>query len=98
VNYVVRPTAGVTAELAEQSRRIQEHFQLIGSLLGENPYPNPQFPLIVEDRRADGETVYTYTDRIFPYAVVYLIVEPDDDETLGAVVVIDLVMISERSS
>lgn len=89
MNYVVRPLPQVTGELARAERWVQDEFQHIASILAMNPYPNPQFPLITEDRATDGSTVYTYSDDYFPYAIHFVVFDPTD-ELYGMVVAVDL--------
>lgn len=90
MDYVVRPLPNVTAQLARAERSAQDRFQHIASILAMNPYPNPQFPLITEDWAADGSKLYTYSDDDFPYAIQYVIFDPDEDN-YGSISIIDLI-------
>jgi hypothetical protein len=56
-----------------------------------NPWPNPQFPLVTEERSRRGRTVYTYADREFPFSIQYLIYEPPDEDSLGMIAIIGLI-------
>ena len=95
MDYVVRPLASVTVRLARADRSVQDAFQHIASVLAINPYPNPQFPLVTEDRAANGGTIYTYSDDNFPYAIQYVIFDPVDDN-YGVIAVIDLIHLRGR--
>jgi hypothetical protein len=61
-----------------------------------NPYPNPQFPLVTEDWDPSGATYYTYSDAFFPYAIDYVVREPDDPANYGLISVIGLLRITRR--
>jgi hypothetical protein len=89
VDYVVRPLPSVTVLLARAERSVQNEFQRILAVVAMNPFPNPQFPLITEDVAADGASIFTYSDDRFPYAIQFVVFEPNE-ENLGLVVVIDL--------
>jgi hypothetical protein len=95
VDYVVRPLPAVTVRLASAERSVQDEFQRIASILALNPYPNPQFPLVTEDWLDDGSKLFTYSDDDFPYAIQYVIFEPDDDN-YGSISIIDLVELRPR--
>lgn len=90
MDYVVRPLPNVTAQLARAERSVQDGFQHIASILAMNPYPNPQFPLVTEDWADDGSKLYTYSDDDFPFAIQYIIFDPDEDN-YGSISVIDLI-------
>jgi hypothetical protein len=89
VDYVVRPLPSVTALLASAERSVQNEFQRLLAIVAMNPFPSPQFPLITEDTAADGSRFFTYSDDRFPYAIQFVVFEPDR-ENLGLIVVIDL--------